>query len=143
MTAQYEFRKMIAQVCIMGGVLVVICIFSRMLSGNHYMARVPLGNPDLGIGDIRYTIESDNKAELTDAEIHDGVLYLDLRAEEAGHCSVEVVDEKGRVIKCNEYTVGRGMTVFEEETGNFTGDSFVAGALSVFFLATAALMMRF
>ena len=27
MTAQYEFRKMIAQVCIMGGVLVVICIF--------------------------------------------------------------------------------------------------------------------
>ena len=69
MTAQYEFRKMIAQVCIMGGVLVVICIFSRMLSGNHYMARVPLGNPDLGIGDIRYTIESDNKAELTDVSL--------------------------------------------------------------------------
>ena len=143
MTAQYEFRKLIAQVCIMGGVLVAICIFSRMLSGDHYMARVPLGDPNLGMGDIRYTLESDNKAELTDAEIHDGVLYLDLHAEEAGHCSVEVVDEKGRVIKCNEYTVGRGMTVFEEETGNFTGDSFVAGALSVFFLATAALMLRF
>ncbi|MDO5702826.1 MAG: YdcF family protein [Lachnospiraceae bacterium] len=143
MTARYEFRKMMIQVFAMGVLLIMACILSRMLTGDRYTAMIPLEGAPAEVADLHFTEDATHTADFEDPRIHDGILYVDVHAEGSGDCVMEVCDGEGHVLVTENYRVTADRTVFEETTGNFTGDSFLAGTLALFFLGTAVLMLRF
>ena len=93
--------------------------------------------------DIHLAEETSSTASFEDLKTRDGYLRLEVRPKNPGSATAEFQDENGNAFATREYQVGKLMTVYDPNTGGFTGDTLVLACFAAFCLLSSALMLRF
>ena len=136
-------KNVVRQMALLAGVLLLACVVSRLATHNVYVDRIPVAQ---GAGDaVRLVPGGGQQAEVVKpgepTASRDGI-QVTLRAGAPGEAWYAVRDPHGVTLSTQHYRVGRFMTVYDYDTGGFTGDGVVMAALTAFWLGTAVIMLR-
>ena len=136
-------KNVVRQMALLAGVLLLACVVSRLATHNVYVDRIPVAQ---GAGDaVRLVPGGGQQAEIVKpgepTASRDGI-QVTLRAGAPGEAWYAVRDPHGVTLSTQHYRVGRFMTVYDYDTGGFTGDGVVMAALTAFWLGTALIMLR-
>ena len=133
-------KRAAKQMAVIAGILLVLCVIYRLTKKNTYYAVIPLGPGTTQEEELQ--IEAEGPGILVDGmpQVRDGYIRVPVRPGEKGESILKVTDRDGREIARHEMEVGRDRTVYDRETGGFTGDTAVMAAFSLFCLLLGAIM---
>ena len=136
-------KNVVRQMALLVGVLLLACVVCRLATRNVYVDRIPVAQ---GAGAaVRIVPDSGRQGEIVKpgepTASRDGI-QVTLRAGEPGEAWYAVRDPHGVTLSTQHYQVGRFLTVYDYDTGGFTGDSVVMAALTAFWLGTALIMLK-
>ncbi len=137
--------RLVLSVLALAAVLAAVCLVARLAGRGAMTAQVSLGDRRVAPEDLRLAIEADGDRVLRAAEavdIRDGYLRVRVQPGQPGRAVLRVTDPDGQQVAFKEFQVTGARTVLDRETMNFAGDTVLMGALTVFFLGTALLMIR-
>jgi len=141
-TAMKSAAKQIA-FCALG--LIFFCVVCRMTLFRDYTARIPIHSavtresPQEHPG-IRVEAEP-GAVRLGEERWRDGFVSVPVHPDHPGEADLRILDENGEEIGFHPLRVGRLGTVYDLQTGGFTGDSAVLIAVTLFWLAVSAIMV--
>ena len=133
-------KRATIQIAVLAVILALICVGSRVLMGNTYVASVPFNNPDIREQDIRFTEENPGIVSHGDPQMRDGYIRVPIHPVQKGRTFVDLQDADGNDIGVLALDVGRFGTVYDRVTGGFTGDWVLLAAFTIFSLFAAAIM---
>ena len=131
-------RKAAKQIILCATALFLICLVCRAAFFDHLNIYIPLQETAQPETEIR--IEHPEVLRTGEAEPHGG--YLRLPVYPAGHGETDLVygnETDGALM--HELRVDRFGTVYDMNTGNFTGDTVVLIAVTLFWLLVSAIML--
>ena len=139
-------KRAAKQILVFSLALILFCVLARLIFFRTYTARIPI-SPSQKTA-IREA-EAPPLAQLEEPEIlqpgevavHDDHISVPLRPGRAGETDLTLVDRGGRQLAYLVFHVGPGGTVFDLQTGGFTGDTAVLIAVTLFWLAVSAVMI--
>lgn len=137
-------RKAIKQIGVCAAILVVFCIVCRLFFFRTYIAYIPLTKPaedQLKEVPPRIVTDFPEVAEPGKAEIRDGYLRLPVVPKGRGEVQIEVKNAQGQTVAYHWLKVSPFRTVYDMQTGGFTGDTAVMIAFTLFWLAVSAIMI--
>ena len=137
-------KQVVKQVALLGMALILLCAAGRLLLRNTYLDRIPVARTQGGGGEMRFIPGDGNRGIVTPGTptaTGDDV-RVTLQATQPGEIWYEVRGPGGETLSTQHYRVDRFLTVYDYDTGGFTGDSLVMAALTVFWLGTALIMAR-
>ena len=137
-------KQVVKQVALLGMALILLCVAGRLLLRNTYLDRIPVARTQGGGGEMRFIPGDGNRGIVTPGTptaTGDDV-RVTLQATQPGEIWYEVRGPGGETLSTQHYRVDRFLTVYDYDTGGFTGDSLVMAALTVFWLGTALIMAR-
>lgn len=137
-------KQVVKQVALLGMALLLVCVAGRLMLRNTYVDRIPVARTQGGGGAMRFIPGGGNHdavAPGTPTAAGDDVRVA-LRATQPGETWYEVRGPGGETLSTQHYRVDRFLTVYDYDTGGFTGDSLVMAALTAFWLGTAFIMIR-
>ena len=134
-------NQMAKQIGILAAILIVSCLICRFFMNNTYTAYIPTGGdrPDAGEAELR----PESGLEIDRPEAHDGYMTVHVKPDGPGATFVELRDEEGRLVEVEEYHVGQFLTVYDRNTGGFTGDTMILIMITVFSVMVAVIMFSF
>ena len=150
-------KKLTFQIGILAAALLAVCLIWRLCAGDTYRIWIPVGSPGQApaepsggeagesgpaLGKIRFSTEDKEIAEFGEADIHNGYVSVPVRPEQPGRAFYEIQVD-GEVQNYLDLRVGRFRTVYNKNTGGFTGDAVVLGAVTAFFLIVSFLLFRY
>ena len=133
-------KKAAIQIAVLAALLLAICIGSRLVMHNTYTASLQVYVDGLKPENIRISVETPDVVEPGEPEIRDGLLYVPIHSRHPGETYVDINDRSGNDIGVMYFRVGRFGTVYDGNSGGFTGDSVALAAFTVFCFAVAAIM---
>ena len=137
-------KNVVKQVALLGLALLLVCVLGRLALRNTYVDRIPVPREPGAGGEMRL-VSGDGEQAVLDPGApqtsEDGV-QVTLKATQPGEAWYEVRDAGGERLSTQHYRVGRFLTVYDYDTGGFTGDALVMVALTAFWLGTAFIMLR-
>jgi uncharacterized membrane protein len=137
-------KKAAWEIALCAGVLIVFCLVCRFTFMNTYTVYIPMSGPraeNLPRGGVK--MKSDAPQVLHgEAEALDGYLRFPVHPDQPGEAFLEFQDENGETLNSLLLRVDRFMTVYNPQTGGFTGDSAVMIAITVFWLLVSGIMLR-
>ena len=139
-----EMRKAVKQIAVCAGLLLVFCLVCRLTVFRTYTAYVPLGErqeADFRREGIQVEVERPGVLEADEPEIRDGYLRIRLRPEGPGRTDVTFRTKGGEIEALQVLRVGPLHTVYDMNSGGFTGDNAVLIALTVFWALVGAIMI--
>ena len=128
-------KELIRQIAALAVVLLLICVGNRLASGNAYSAYVPAGS-------VRVHPAEPGLLRLEEAPAGPDQARVSVVPRRVGTTDIFVYED-GRRLERHELRVGPMLTVYDVTTGGFTGDGVVMISITVFFLAVAAIMLRY
>ena len=131
-------RKAAKQIILCATALFLICLVCRAAFFDHLNIYIPLQETAQPETEIR--IEQPEVLRTGEAEPHGGFLRLPVYP--AGHGETDLVygnETDGALM--HELRVDRFGTVYDMNTGNFTGDTVVLIAVTLFWLLVSAIML--
>ena len=128
-------KELIRQIAALAVVLLLICVGNRLASGNAYNAYVPAGS-------VRVHPAEPGLLHLEEAPAGPDQARVSVVPRRVGSTAIFVYED-GRRLERHELRVGPMLTVYDVTTGGFTGDGVVMISVTVFFLAVAAIMLRY
>ena len=138
-------RSAVKQIGICAVVLLVFCLGCRLWKSDTYTAYIPM-NP--GLAEAYQQGELQVKSELPevllaggDLEQHKDYFTMPIDPESRGTGSIEFLDRNGETLAFLVMRVGRFNTVFDVQTGGFTGDTAILIAVTLFWLYLSAVMV--
>ena len=137
-------KKAAWEIALCAAALIVFCLVCRFTFMNSYTAYIPLSGPreeTLRRGGVRMTAEEPRVLH-GNAEIRDGYLCFPVHPDQPGETFLYFHDENGEQIESLLLRVDRFMTVYNLETGDFTGDSAVLLAITAFWLFVSGIMLK-
>ena len=136
-------KKAAWEIAVCAGVLIVFCLVCRFTFLNTYTAYIPLSEPKAESlrGGVRITAD-DPRVVHGEAEVREGYLRFPVQPDQPGEAFLSFQDENGEVLNSLLLRVDRFMTVYDMQTGGFTGDSAVLIAISAFWLLVSIIMLR-
>ena len=137
-------KQVVKQVALLGMALILLCAAGRLLLRNTHLDRIPVARTQGGDGEMRFIPGDGNRGIVTPGTptaTGDDV-RVTLQATQPGEIWYEVRGPGGETLSTQHYRVDRFLTVYDYDTGGFTGDSLVMAALTVFWLGTALIMAR-
>jgi len=137
-------KNVVRQVAMLGMLLLLACIAGRLLLGNTYVDRIPVTRAAGDAVTMRPLSGGEAREALSPGEptaAGDDVRVA-LQATKPGETWYEVRGPGGERVSTQHYRVGRFLTVYDYDTGGFTGDYVVMMALTAFWLGTAFIMAR-
>lgn len=137
-------KNVVRKVALLALALMLACVVGRLALRNTYVDRIPVARKP-GTGDEMRLVPGSGQQVVVDAgapkALENGV-QVALKASQPGEAWYEMRDADGEMLSTQHYRVGRFMTVYDYDTGGFTGDTLVMIALTVFWLGTAFIMLR-
>ena len=136
-------KKLGIEITVLAVGLFLLCIAVRFISGNDYTAYIPIHSASGAQSRLDFPEGEPELVEFGEPQMHDGYMQVDIRPREQGRTLAEIKNQDGLSIHAVAIRVGHFMTVYDENTGGFTGDTIVLAGFTVFCLVTAFLMLRF
>ncbi len=137
-------RKAVKQIGVLALALLVFCLVCRLTVSRGYTIYVPLlehQEKALRSGNIRMEIDTPGVLQPGEPEIRDGYLRLRLQPGKPGDAFIRFYAEGGEPEVLQAIRVGRFHTVFDQQTGGFTGDRSVMIAVTLFWLLVSSIML--
>ena len=137
-------KKAAWEIAVCAAVLIVFCLVCRFTFLNTYTAYVPLsgrGGEALRQGGVRMTSDAPQVLH-GEIEVHPDYLRVPVHPDKAGEAFLEFKDENGENLNSLYLRVDRFMTVYDMQTGGFTGDSAVMIAITAFWFLVSLIMLR-
>ena len=137
-------RKAVKQIGVLALALLVFCLVCRLTVSRDYTIYVPLlehQEKALRSGNIRMEIDTPGVLQPGEPEIRDGYLRLRLQPGQPGDAFIRFYAEGGEPEVLQAVRVGRFHTVFDQQTGGFTGDRSVMIAVTLFWLLVSSIML--
>ena len=131
------------QIAICALTLIFFCAVCRWTFFRTYTAHIPIHD----VRELRQEqpsprIEAEpGVVHLGEETWHDGFLSIPSHPDKAGEADLRILDAHGEEIGYHPLRVGRLGTVYDLQTGGFTGDTAVLFAVTVFWLTVSAIML--
>ncbi|MBR6953782.1 MAG: YdcF family protein [Clostridia bacterium] len=132
------------QIAVLAVLLLLFCGLCRLVFFNRYDVYVPLWPGEAEAyrqSGVQVSAERPAVAAPGDPEIRDRYLRIPVQPGDRGETELTIRMPDGGEGQMHVLRVGRFHTVYDEVTGNFTGDSAVLLAVSLFWLLVSALML--
>ena len=133
------------QIAICALALIVFCVVCRFTMMNTYTVHIPIHSPipqETREGRQRTRIEAEKGVvHLGEETWHDGFLSVPIHPDGPGEADLRILDGSGEEIGLHPLRVGRLGTVYDLQTGGFTGDTAVLIAVTIFWLTVCAIMV--
>ena len=138
-------RKLTLRIVVFAGVLAMICIAIRILTGNTYVLYLPMDRPAAEPEGLQiYQPEEEGPpVSYGDLKMQSGYIRVEIHPKRPGSAFDEIRDKNGEVQKYIPIQVDRFMNVYDKTSGGFTGDTIILGAFAVFFLVTGGMLLHF
>ena len=140
---QKLMRRAVKLMAVIAAVLLVFCVVCRLTMKNTFYAVIPLADvAKAAMQPGSFHIEVDDPEVVMDGkmQVKDGYIRIPIRPGRNGDTTLKVVDGQGRVAAKHSLKVTRDRTVYDLNTGGFTGDTAVMIAFTVFSLLLGAIM---
>ena len=134
-------KRAVRQMAVIAGILLLLCVIYRLTKQDTYYAVIPLPSGITRAEDLR--IEAEGPGVLVNGAplVQDGYIRIPVRPGQKGESFLKVTDRDGKEIARHEMEVRRDRTVYDRETGGFTGDTAVMAAFTIFSLLLGAIMV--
>ena len=134
-------KQAVKKMAIIAVILLVFCVVCRLTMKNTYYAVIPLSPTDAKRAD-ELRVESEGQEALPEGtpQIRNGYLRVPIRPGQKGDTSLKVLDREGNIVAKHELKVSWDKTIYDSNTGGFTGDTAVMIAFTVFCLLLWAIM---
>ena len=136
-------KNVLRRVALLAGALLLICVACRLATRNVYVDRISVARG--GAAAVRLVPEGGQREEIVKPDepkaTGDGI-EVSLQAGKPGDAWYVVQSPGGESLSTQHYRVGRFLTVYDYDTGGFTGDGAVMAALTAFWLGTALIMLQ-
>ena len=132
--------KAFRQIAACAVVLLAICAVCRLVFFRSYTAIVSL--PLSGGETLQAAVDQPEVAQIQSMESRSGYLRVTVRPRTRGEATIAIRDSSGEVRRQHYLRVGPLHTVFDLQTGGFTGDTVIIIAVTLFWLAVSAIMLR-
>ena len=132
-------RKAAKQILVCAAVLLLVCAVCRaaFFRGISIYVRAADG----GTEDRRVSVRNGEVVRPGEAERRGGYLKIPVYARQRGEAELVYGGWEADAAEMHQLRVGRFNTVYDLNTGNFTGDSAVLAAVTLFWLLVSAIMM--
>lgn len=137
-------KKVAWEIAACAAVLIIICLVCRFTFLKTYTAYIPLSGPhaeNLRPGGVKMASDAPQVLH-GEVEVHEGYLSMPVHPDHAGEAFLQFQNENGEDLNSLLLRVDRFMTVYDPQTGGFTGDSAVLVAITVFWLLVSFIMLR-
>lgn len=137
-------KKAAWEIAVCAAVLIAFCLVCRFTFLNTYTAYIPVSSAraeNLRQGGVRMASDAPHVLRC-EVEVRDGYLCVPVHPDQAGEAFLQFQDEKGDDLNAMLLRVDRFMTVYDPQTGGFTGDSAVMIAITAFWLLVSFIMLR-
>lgn len=137
-------KNVVRQVALLGLALLLGCMLGRLALRNTYVDRISVNRRHGTGGEMRLMSVAGQQAVVDPGALQPSGsdVQVTLKATQPGEAWYEVRDAGGARLSTQHYRVSRFLTVYDYDTGGFTGDALVMGALTAFWLGTAFIMLR-
>lgn len=136
-------KQLVRQIALSAVVLLMVCAAYRWATGNQYTSFVPLPYASASVQTYQADGASQGRMEVSAANAPNGMARLRIRPHARGEGAVRVLDGEGEQIADYKYHIGPFMTVYDPNTGGFSGDSFIMFTFTLFCFWTTFLMLRY
>lgn len=122
--------------------LLLFCLIGRLIMGNTYTAyfQIYQGPPEDALYHIAEEPGKTGSLRYGDPKPGKNYISLQVHAEKPGEVLAWIQDENNRTAASGFFQVGRFHTIYDRNTGGFTGDRILLIALTIFFLGEGLLM---
>lgn len=131
-------RKAIKQILLCAIALLLICLVCRAAFFDHLNIYLPLPESAQPAAEIR--VSQPEVLRTGEAEPRGGYLRLSVYPEEPGETDLTYGNDADGALR-HMLRVDRFHTVYDMNTGNFTGDTVVLAAVTLFWLLVSAIML--
>ena len=137
-------KNVVKQVALLGLALLLVCLTGRLLLRNTYVDRISVAQGHGKDSAMQLVPGGGEQGAVQPGEPRamDGDVQVSLRAAEPGEVWYEVRGADGMRLSTQHYRVDRFLTVYDYDTGGFTGDGLIMAALTAFWLGTTFIMLR-
>ena len=132
-------RKAAKQILVCGALLILFCLLCRVFVFNQFSLYLPLSAEDRADPSIR--VEHPEVLRVGEAEKHPHYLKVPVYPESPGEADLLSSETGGEENLLRALRVDRFHTVYDINTGNFTGDTAVLIAVTLFWFLVSAIML--
>ena len=134
-------RKAAKQIALCAAVLVAFCVFCRFFFFSQFSIYFPLQDAPAGVqGEMRARVERPEVLRAGEPDLRAGYARIPVYPQGRGETDLAFGEGKdGGVFHI--LWVGRFRTVYDRNTGNFTGDTAVLIGVTLFWLLVSAIML--
>ena len=133
------------QIAACAGILILFCLVCRLTFFRSYTAYIPLyprAEERLLQGGVTESVaEGEGVAHPGEIRLGDGYVRLPIHPDSRGHTVIEIRDRNGDLVISHGLRVGPLRTVYDEQTGGFTGDAAVLIAVTLFWWLVFGIML--
>ena len=133
------------QIAACAGILILFCLVCRLTFFRSYTAYIPLypraEETLLQGGATESVAEGEGVAHPGEIRLGDGYVRLPIHPDSRGHTVIEIRDRNGDLVISHGLRVGPLRTVYDEQTGGFTGDAAVLIAVTLFWWLVFGIML--
>ena len=141
-------KRAARQIAACAGILIVICMALRWMAWRDYHAYIPLHDDMIESarnGELEVSTENPEKdAEILrigEASVEEGHLRVPVRAGRRGEVWIHVREKQDEDEQIFGLRVGPMGTVYDLQTGGFTGDTIVLAGVAAFWMLVCAIMV--
>ena len=132
-------RKAAKQIILCSALLFLCCVICRNTFFDHLNIYLPLREP--GLQEIRITAENPETVRIGEPDEHTWYVWVPVYPESAGDTDLFFDTGTGSPAVNHWIRVDRFNTVYDMNNGNFTGDTAVLAAVTMFWLMVSAIML--
>lgn len=137
-------KRVVLQIAVLAAALILICVGCRLTIHNTFADHITFEGR--ARGSVRVSTGAKAGAEEAvllpgDPRVEGDGVRLDVHPQRSGEAWLTLRDGAGETLSEQHYRVDRFLTVYDYDTGGFTGDGVVMVCLTIFWLGTAAIML--
>ena len=136
-------KKTVRQIAFLTAGLLLFCVLHRIATGNQFTVLLPLHEVFAEGENVQATVETPEQIQIDESKVQGRYARVRVQPRHQGEASIHLMNDQGMKIADRRFRVGPLMTVYDQETGDFTGDSEILVAFTVFCFVVAFLMMRY
>ena len=132
------------QISVCAVILLLVCVFGRLFFFKSYDLYMPLERyapNELRQEELRFTAEDPSVLSPDRIVRRDGMARISVSAQGRGESDLQVRDQNGEVVDFHFLRVGAFNTVYDVQTGGFTGDAIVLVSVTLLWLIISAIMI--
>ncbi|MBR6028366.1 MAG: YdcF family protein [Clostridia bacterium] len=138
-------RRAAKQIVVCALALILFCVLCRLTVFRGYTVNVPIltraAAGQQTDGKPRAELDQPEVLRLGEATMHTGYISLPVQPGQAGEADIFLFSPQGEELAYLPLRVSRLGTVFDYQSGGFTGDTAVLIAVTLFWLAVSAIML--